>query len=114
MNTLSSSLLNPPTQAQIKASRAWSTRSVQLSEEALSRPPSSDKTAVGSRGLCNQARVVGEFNLGALAEMDADIPSAIKHFTRSQHYARDIGFQQGVQEAGEALRRLSGLGGGKS
>lgn len=111
MNTLASSLLNPPTQAQVKASRAWSTRSVQLSEEALSRSPSSDKTAPVARGLCSQARVVGEFNLGALAEMNSDIPAAMRHFTRSQQHARDAGFQQGVQEASEALRRLSTLGG---
>lgn len=71
MNSLSSSLLNPPTSEQIKAARSWSARAVQLSEEAMSRPtgPSEEAQTQEARYLCEQARIVGEFNLGSLAEV---------------------------------------------
>jgi hypothetical protein len=62
INTLSSSLLNPPTSQNITASKAWSLRSLQLADRAL------EEDGAG-KSVCERARIVAEFNLGALLEV---------------------------------------------
>jgi hypothetical protein len=67
MNTLSSTLLNPPTSDNIIAARQWSLRSASLVNQAsdgLDNDAPRD-----TKVLCGRARVIAEFNLGALAEV---------------------------------------------
>lgn len=67
INTLSSSLLNPPTTQNITASKAWSLRSLQLADRALEED--SAGTSGMTKNVCERARIVAEFNLGALLEV---------------------------------------------
>jgi len=67
INTLSSSLLNPPTSKNITASKAWSLRSLQLVDRVLEEE--STGLSSSAKGMCERARIVGEFNMGALLEV---------------------------------------------
>jgi hypothetical protein len=69
INTLSSSLLNPPTSKNITASKAWSLRSLQLADRALEEEASDTKGSGAVKSICERARIVAEFNMGALLEV---------------------------------------------
>lgn len=103
MNTLSSTLLNPPTTDNIIASRQWSLKSLSLTDRA-SADLADD--AARERILCGRAKVVSEFNLGVLAEMSLKKDDAIKYLNQSLQHARLIGFREGAREANEALQRI--------
>ncbi|KAJ9111710.1 hypothetical protein QFC19_001070 [Naganishia cerealis] len=65
MNSLSSSMLNPPSSNNIKAAKAWSLRALQLVDQALNETISDEKL----QAACERARIVTEFNLGMLSEV---------------------------------------------
>jgi hypothetical protein len=71
INTLSSSLLNPPTSQNITASKAWSLRSLQLADRALEEEASETKGSGAVKSICERARIVAEFNMGALLEVSS-------------------------------------------
>ncbi|KAJ9121783.1 hypothetical protein QFC22_002405 [Naganishia vaughanmartiniae] len=102
MNSLSSSMLNPPSSDNIKASKAWSLRALQMADQALGETIPDDKL----QAACERARIVTEFNLGMLSEMEADIPQAVKYLQRAQTHARSIGFKDAAREATDSLQRL--------
>lgn len=58
-------MLNPPSSSNIKASKAWSLRALQLADQALSETISDEKL----QAACERARIVTEFNLGMLSEV---------------------------------------------
>jgi len=69
MNTLSSTLLHPPTGENIKNSKAWSLRSLSFADRAIEGL--NDDSPRQTMALCGRARAVAEYNLGALAEVSA-------------------------------------------
>lgn len=58
-------MLNPPSSNNIKASKAWSLRALQLADQALSEAIADEKL----HAACERARIVTEFNLGMLSEV---------------------------------------------
>jgi hypothetical protein len=67
MNTLSSTLLHPPTGENIKSSKAWSLRGLSFADRAIEGL--TDDSPRHTMALCGRARAVAEYNLGALAEV---------------------------------------------
>lgn len=55
---------------------------------------------------CDQACAVATHNLGEFAEMDGNIAEARKRFEEAKSLAKAIGFQEGITNADEALRRV--------
>lgn len=68
INSLSSSMLNPPSSNNIKASKAWSLRALQLADQALNETIPDEKV----QATCERARIVTEFNLGMLSEVSRE------------------------------------------
>ena len=68
INSLSSSMLNPPSSNNIKASKAWSLRALQLADLALNETIPDEKV----QATCERARIVTEFNLGMLSEVSRE------------------------------------------
>jgi hypothetical protein len=62
-------MLNPPSSNNIKASKAWSLRALQLADQALNETIPDDKI----QATCERARIVTEFNLGMLSEVSNTI-----------------------------------------
>lgn len=58
-------MLNPPSSNNIKASKAWSLRALQLADQALNETIPDEKV----QATCERARIVTEFNLGMLSEV---------------------------------------------
>ncbi|WWC87698.1 uncharacterized protein L201_002590 [Kwoniella dendrophila CBS 6074] len=119
MTTISSHALKqsspPPGSAKsIKISKSWSLRSLQLSEEALRETEAEnykDSPLEASIAICSRAKGVGLYNLGMLAEMEDDLPSALNLFQKSLTASRETGFVEGKREATAAIRRVQSLGG---
>ena len=120
INSLSSSMLNPPSSNNIKASKAWSLRALQLADQALNETIPDEKV----QATCERARIVTEFNLGMLSEvgcagwnkcsadslqMESDVPQAVKYLQRAQTHARSVGFKDAAREATDSLQRLRRL-----
>lgn len=115
-------MLNPPSSNNIKASKAWSLRALQLADQALNETIPDDKI----QATCERARIVTEFNLGMLSEvsiavrmqlpililqqMEADVPQAVRYLQRAQTHARSVGFKDAAREATDSLQRLRQLG----
>ncbi|WWC68798.1 uncharacterized protein I206_102733 [Kwoniella pini CBS 10737] len=119
MTTISSYALKqstpPPGSAKsIKVSKSWSLRSLQLSEEALRESESEnykDSPLASAIAICQRARGVGLYNLGMLAEMEGDLPTALNFFQKSLTASRETGFAEGKREASAGIRRVQSLGG---
>ena len=63
MTTVSSHALQPGGEKAIKVARSWSLRALQAADSAL-------KEGSGREGgICEQAKVVGLYNLGMMAEV---------------------------------------------
>lgn len=117
-------MLNPPSSNNIKASKAWSLRALQLADQALNETIPDEKV----QATCERARIVTEFNLGMLSEvshsffcignagtdslsqMEADVPQAVRYLQRAQMHARSVGFKDASREATDSLQRLRQLG----
>ncbi|WWD16682.1 hypothetical protein CI109_101112 [Kwoniella shandongensis] len=122
MTTISSHALHPhPSSAKsLKVSKSWSLRSLQLSQQALSES-SADGESVNkgtpttpteaALGVCMRAKAVGLHNLGMLAEMENDLPTALNYFNKSLSASRETGFVEGKREAMSAIRRIQGVRG---
>ncbi|WVQ94545.1 hypothetical protein IAU59_001624 [Kwoniella sp. CBS 9459] len=111
----SSSSTNDTKAQAIKISKSWSLRSLQLSEQALRDSEGEgykDSPLEAAVAVCQRARAVGLHNLGMLAEMEGDLPGALKLFNKALSASRDTGFKEGKREAAAAIRRVQSLGGG--
>lgn len=120
MTTVSSHALQPHTAQAIKASRSWSLRALQIADGAIQAAQGGDVNTL----ICSKAIAVGSYNLGMLAEVsfvpspqktsthaqiDGDLPGALKQFDMSLKVSRDINFAEGKRLASESIRRLRAL-----
>lgn len=114
VNNLSISLAQqepPPTPGQPAASRAqlvsnaraWAEKA--LAVAAKIAPPERTEE-------CDVGCVVATHNLGEFAEMDGNIREARRRFDEALSLAKAIGFQEGVQQSEEALKRVGNETGG--
>lgn len=108
MNNLSISLAQqdpPPMPGQPPVSRsalvgnarAWAEKAIAVSIKIT--PPERTEE-------CDQACAVATHNLGEFAQMDGNIAEARKRFEEAKSIAKGIGFQEGVVNADQALRRI--------
>ena len=108
MNNLSISLAqqNPPATpgqpavsrpALVSNARAWAQKSLAVASKIT--PPERTEE-------CDLGCAVATHNLGEFAEMDGDIEEARRRFEEAKGLAKAIGFQEGVINSEEALRRL--------
>ncbi|PMD25515.1 hypothetical protein NA56DRAFT_619655 [Hyaloscypha hepaticicola] len=108
MNNLSISLAQqvpPPTPGQppvsrpalVSNARAWAEKAIALAAKCT--PPERTEE-------CDMACAVATHNLGEFAEMDGNIAEARKRFEEAKSLAKAIGFQEGVTNAEEGLRRV--------
>lgn len=108
MNNLSISLAQqspPPTPGQAPASRAtlvsnakaWAEKAIAVAAKIA--PPERNEE-------CDVGCAVATHNLGEFAEMNGDIKEARKRFEEAKSLAQAIGFQEGVINSEEGLRRL--------
>ncbi|RDL37637.1 Uncharacterized protein BP5553_05070 [Venustampulla echinocandica] len=108
MNNLSISLAQqvpPPTPGHPPASRpelinngrAWAENAIAMA--AKIKPPERTEE-------CDIGCAVATHNLGEFAEMDGNIAEARKRFDEARSLAKAVGFQEGVANSEEALRRV--------
>lgn len=108
MNNLSISLAQqspPPTPGQPPASRAtlvsnaqaWAEKAIAIAAK-IAPPERTEECDIGC--------AVATHNLGEFAEMNGDIREARKRFEEAKSLAKAIGFQDGVINSEEGLRRL--------
>ncbi|KAF4635070.1 hypothetical protein G7Y89_g3032 [Cudoniella acicularis] len=108
MNNLSISLAQqvpPPTPGQPAASRseyvnnarAWAEKAIAVAAKIT--PPTRTEE-------CDVGCAVATHNLGEFAEMDGNIAEARKRFEEAKSLAKAIGFQDGVINSENALRRI--------
>lgn len=76
-------MLNPPSSNNIKASKAWSLRALQLADQALNETIPDEKV----QATCERARIVTEFNLGMLSEVSDAVGTARADLT-SRRWSR--------------------------
>ncbi|KAK4686058.1 hypothetical protein P7C73_g4073, partial [Tremellales sp. Uapishka_1] len=107
MTTISSHALQPRTSQAIKSAKSWSLQALQIADQALSEVSTPD-------AICQRAKSVGLYNLGMLAELEADLPAALSYFNRALSSSRESGFSEGKREASEAIRRIGSLSRGKA
>ncbi|KAF2091671.1 hypothetical protein K490DRAFT_31942, partial [Saccharata proteae CBS 121410] len=90
----------PPTRAVLTdQAEQWATKALTLA--ASIAPPGRDPE-------CDTGCVVATHNLGKMAETRGNLAQARKRYQESASLAKAIGFDDGVQESEEALRRLKG------
>jgi hypothetical protein len=106
MNSLSSSMLNPPSSNNIKASKAWSLRALQLADQALNETIPDEKV----QATCERARIVTEFNLGMLSEVSQVLRIGV---TRTDHYYRWRAMSRRRSGTCNARRRMRALWGSR-
>ncbi|KAG4422531.1 hypothetical protein IFR04_004300 [Cadophora malorum] len=108
MNNLSISLAQqlPPSNtpaasrpALINNARLWAEKSIAVAAKIT--PP--DRTEE-----CDVGCAVATHNLGEFAEMDGNVKEARKRFEEAKGLAKAIGFQDGVENAEAALKRVQG------
>ena len=109
MNNLSISLAQqnpPPTPGQppisrsglVSNARAWAEKSIAVAAK-ITPPERTEECDVGC--------AVATHNLGEFAEMDGNIVEARKKFEEAKNIAKAIGFQEGIINSEDALRRLA-------
>ncbi|RXK41384.1 hypothetical protein M231_01289 [Tremella mesenterica] len=101
MTTLSSHLLHPPSEQNLKHSRSWSLEALRLSERALK-----EKGLTMENAVCTRARSVAIYDMGIISEMQGDLTTAEKYFAQAIDYAREVGFPEARREASEGLKRV--------
>lgn len=110
MNNLSTALaqqLPPPTPntppmsrpALINNARLWAQKALAVAAQIA--PPQRDAE-------CDVGCAVATHNLGEFAEMDGDVAEARRRFEEARGLAKAVGFVEGVRNAEEGLRRVSG------
>lgn len=83
--------------ALIGNAKLWAEKAVALA--ATIAPPDRNEE-------CDSGCAVATHNLGEFAEMAGNIEEALKRFNEAKSLAKAIGFQEGVQNAEDALIRL--------
>ncbi|KAI9881622.1 MAG: hypothetical protein M1830_000187 [Pleopsidium flavum] len=110
VNNLSISLaqqIPPPTPgtppisrpALISNARSWAEKSLAIA--ASIKPPDRDAE-------CDMGCAVATHNLGEFAEMDGDVQEARRRYEEAGSLAKAIGFEEGVRNSKEGLRRIEG------
>lgn len=95
----------PPSREQlVESGRTWAMQALRLA--AGIKPPLRNQE-------CDQGCAVATHNLGEFAEMDGNIAEARDRYEEAESLANAINFPEGVANANEGLRRLSGDGRGK-
>ncbi|KIK74463.1 hypothetical protein PAXRUDRAFT_835970 [Paxillus rubicundulus Ve08.2h10] len=115
MNNLSELIMRHPPSPEIRhQAEAWVRQAYGVTERIRETPlppkrwfSSGDQN---SREVCNQVSGVVLFNLGMLREMDQDIPTARSLYARSLTQCEEVGMNEGVMQAKEALRRIGRRG----
>ncbi|KAK8168038.1 hypothetical protein IWX90DRAFT_511436 [Phyllosticta citrichinensis] len=79
--------------------RLWAQKAIELT--ANIKPPVRDEE-------CDLACAVATHNLGEFAEMEGRIKEARKWYNEAKSLAKAIGFEEGVQNADEGVKRLKG------
>ena len=108
MNNLSISLAQqepPPTPGQppvsrsalVDNARAWAEKAIAVAAKII--PPERTEE-------CDMGCAVATHNLGEFAEMDGNIAEARRKFEEAKSLSKAIGFQEGVNNSEDALRRL--------
>ncbi len=85
--------------ALINNARLWAEKSIAVAAKIT--PP--DRTEE-----CDVGCAVATHNLGEFAEMDGNVKEARKRFEEAKGLAKAIGFQDGVENAEAALKRVQG------
>lgn len=110
VNNLAISLAqqNPPSEpgqppisrsALIENARQWAQKAVDVAAKVT--PPERSEE-------CDMGCAVATHNLAEFAEMDGNIADARRLYDEAKSLAKAIGFQEGVINAEEGLRRLKG------
>ena len=108
MNNLSISLAQqlPPStpgeppvsrSALVSNARVWAEKAIAVATKLA--PP--ERTPE-----CDSACAVATHNLGEFAEMDGDVREARKRYEEARSLAKAFGFDEGVSNADESLKRL--------
>jgi len=121
MTSISTYALEPPSSKQIKASRSWSLRALQVANDALEE--GGGNPADEAMNSCLRAKAIGQYNLGILAEvclafslssqlifakMEKDPKAAVGHLEHAMYTARAAGFIEGRHMVTEAMQRIQG------
>jgi hypothetical protein len=94
-----SSALAPPPQTEIlHQATLWVDKALQLA--------SSITAADGRTEECDIGCAVATHNLGEIAEMAGDLEEANKRYAEARSLAKGIGYDEGVQQAVEGMRRI--------
>lgn len=108
MNNLSISIAQqspPPTSGQAAPSRSalvgnarsWAEKAIAVAAKIT--PPARNEE-------CDVGCAVATHNLGEFAEMDGNIAEARKRYEEAKRLSKAVGFEEGLLNAGEALRRI--------
>jgi hypothetical protein len=90
--------LTTPSRAQLVSNaRAWAEKAIAVAAK-ITPPERTEECDVGC--------VVATHNLGEFAEMDGNIKEARRRFDEALGLAKKIGFQEGVKQSEEALKRI--------
>lgn len=79
--------------------RQWATKAVNLTSSIA--PPERDEE-------CDLACAVATHNLGEFAEMEGRIAEARRRYTEAASLAKAIGFEEGLQNSNDGIKRLKG------
>jgi len=95
----------PPSRTELaEAGKVWARQALALARRI--EPPVRNQE-------CDMGCAVATHNLGEFAEMVGDVAEARKRYEEAASLAGAIGFEEGIANANEGIRRLGGGGGGK-
>lgn len=81
----------------ISSARAWAEKAIAVAAKIT--PPARNEE-------CDVGCAVATHHLGEFAEMDGDIMEARRRFEEARALARTVGFEEGVRNAEEGLKRI--------
>jgi hypothetical protein len=84
--------------ALVSNARAWAEKAIAVATKVA--PPERTEE-------CDEGCAVATHNLGEFAEMDGNIAEARKRYQEAKSLAKAIGFQDGVIQSEDSLRRLA-------
>ena len=94
----------PPSRAQMaEAGRVWARQALALGQNL--KPPERTEE-------CDMGCAVATHNLAEFAEMEGNVAEARRRYKEAAGLAGAIGFEEGIENANEGLRRLDGGGSG--
>ena len=85
--------------ALVDSARAWALKAIEVGTTII--PPERTEE-------CDVACAVATHNLGEFAEMDGDIAEARRRYDEARSLAKAVGFEEGVANAAEGIKRLDG------